>query len=147
MIRNIIYTVRQRCALGCFAEPPGIANQATAPDWHSYSLSFRHKMQGRNSLGRNKVRQRCEIFGEYIAANGATVRDAAEKFGISKSTVHKDITDKLRHVNQALYRNVKKVLEQNKSERHLRGGAATKLRYAREREQREHLLRHTNSKK
>lgn len=82
------------------------------------------------------MRQRCELLGEYIAAHGATVRDAAEKFGISKSTVHKDITEKLRPLNKTLYREVKKVLELNKSERHLRGGAATKLRYAREREQR-----------
>ena len=93
------------------------------------------------------IEERAIEIANYMIENNATVRQAAKNFGISKSTVHKDITDKLRHVNQALYRNVKKVLEQNKSERHLRGGAATKLRYAREREQREHLLRHTNSTK
>ena len=69
------------------------------------------------------------FFGEYIIENKATVRKAAKKFGVSKSTVHKDVTEKLRHEDRELYNAVKKVLERNKSERHLRGGEATKQKY------------------
>ena len=76
------------------------------------------------------MRQRCEIFGEYIAANGATVRDAAEKFGISKSTVHKDVTERMMQINPTLAAQARKILDINKSERHLRGGMATKEKYA-----------------
>ena len=74
-------------------------------------------------------RERCAILGEYIVETGATVRAAAEKFKISKSTVHKDVTEKLQHENRGLYDAVKIVLERNKSERHLRGGEATKQKY------------------
>lgn len=74
-------------------------------------------------------RERCVILGEYIVETGATVRAAAEKFRISKSTVHKDVTEELRHEDRELYNAVKKVLERNKSERHLRGGEATKQKY------------------
>ena len=74
-------------------------------------------------------RERCVILGEYIVETGATVRATAEKFRISKSTVHKDVTEKLRHEDRELYNAVKKVLERNKSERHLRGGEATKQKY------------------
>ncbi len=77
-------------------------------------------------------KERCVILGTYIVENRATVRTAAARYGISKSTVHKDVTEHLRHVNAALYEEVKKVLEQNKSERHLRGGEATRRRYGRE---------------
>jgi len=65
----------------------------------------------------------------HIIETGATVRATAQKFGISKSTVHKDITDKLKECNYALYCDVKAVLEQNKAERHIRGGKATKEKY------------------
>ena len=74
-------------------------------------------------------RERCELLAEYVIDNGATVRSAAHKFGVSKSTVHKDLTFKLRYINPSLYRNVKKILEINKSERHLRGGEATRRKY------------------
>ena len=73
--------------------------------------------------------QRAVQLGEYIAATGATVRTAAAKFGISKSSVHKDITDKLRHCNPALYWEVRSVLDKNKAERHIRGGIATRHKY------------------
>lgn len=76
-------------------------------------------------------KERCVILGTYIVENRATVRGAAARYGISKSTVHKDVTEHLRHVSPALYEEVKAVLEQNKSERHLRGGEATRLRYSR----------------
>ena len=72
---------------------------------------------------------RCEIFAKYIIDNGSTVRDTAAHFGISKSTVHKDVTEKLYRKNPTLYGAAREVLERNKSERHLRGGNATKLRY------------------
>ena len=73
--------------------------------------------------------ERCIILGEYIIAHRATVRSTAKKFGISKSTVHKDVTVKLRRLNPALYKEVKAVLLKNKSERHLRGGEATRQKY------------------
>ena len=72
---------------------------------------------------------RATILGEYIVDTGATVRAAAKVFKISKSTVHKDITTKLQRQKPALYNEVKKVLEQNKSERHIRGGMATRKKY------------------
>lgn len=74
-------------------------------------------------------KERCVIFGTYIVENRATVRQTAARYGISKSTVHKDVTETLRHVNAVLYQEVAKVLEQNKNERHLRGGEATRQRH------------------
>lgn len=74
-------------------------------------------------------RERCEILAEYVIETGATVRFAAQRFGISKSTVHKDLSQKLKYINPALYNNVKEILELNKSERHLRGGEATRIKY------------------
>lgn len=73
--------------------------------------------------------QRAIQLGEYIVATGATVRAAAAKFGISKSSVHKDITEKLQHIHPALYRSVRIVLNKNKAERHIRGGIATRHKY------------------
>ena len=67
----------------------------------------------------------------YIIENRATVRACARKFGISKSTVHKDVTCRLKRLNPQLYRQVQQVLGANKAERHLRGGAATRLKYSR----------------
>ena len=74
-------------------------------------------------------KERCVILGTYIVENRATVRRTAARYGISKSTVHKDVTETLRHVNKALWEDVAKVLEQNKNERHLRGGEATRRRH------------------
>ena len=73
--------------------------------------------------------RRCEMLAEYIIENGATVRDTARRFGISKSTVHKDVTERLERCNLSLFERVREVLDLNKSERHLRGGAATKNKY------------------
>ncbi len=67
----------------------------------------------------------------YILENGATVRAAATHFGVSKSTVHKDVTERLRRLDPAVYGQVRRVLEFNKSERHIRGGNATKEKYRR----------------
>ena len=75
------------------------------------------------------VMERATILGEYIKKNGATVRHTAGVFNISKSTVHKDVTERLKIKNPALYGEVKKVLEINKSERHIRGGLATRRKY------------------
>lgn len=72
---------------------------------------------------------RCEAIGHYIVDTGDTVRGAAKLFGISKSTVHKDITKKLKQENLELYRQVSKVLQFNKEERHIRGGIATRDKY------------------
>ncbi len=74
-------------------------------------------------------RERCEILAEYVIETGATVRSAAAHFGISKSTVHKDLTYKLKRFNPTLYERVKAILALNKSERHLRGGEATRKKY------------------
>ena len=74
-------------------------------------------------------RDRAEILANYVIETGATVRAAAGRFGISKSTVHKELTGKLRYIHPALYRSVKEVLEHNKSERHIRGGEATRMKY------------------
>ena len=74
-------------------------------------------------------RERCELLAEYVIETGATVRSAAQKFSISKSTVHKDLTCRLRYINPTLHKSVKKILELNKSERHLRGGEATRQKY------------------
>lgn len=74
-------------------------------------------------------RQRCEELGAYIVKTKCTVRQAAQKFGISKSTVHEDVTKKLWKVNNVLVEEVSIVLRKNKDERHIRGGAATKLKY------------------
>ena len=78
---------------------------------------------------RYQGKDRCEILGEFLITNKATVRAAASHFSISKSTVHKDVTEKLYRVNPGLYAGVKEILEANKSERHLRGGEATKKKY------------------
>jgi len=74
-------------------------------------------------------KERCVVLGLYIVENNTTVRSTASRFGISKSTVHKDVTQTLKHINKSLYMDVKSVLEKNKQERHLRGGEATKKKY------------------
>lgn len=74
-------------------------------------------------------KERCVILASYLVENKSTVRAVASKFGISKSTVHKDITQNLKRVNKPLYYEVQSVLEKNKKERHIRGGEATKNKY------------------
>ncbi len=75
------------------------------------------------------IEQRVIEVSKYILATRATVRQVAYFFGVSKSTVHKDVTDRLPRINQDLARQVKKVLEYNKAERHLRGGEATRQKF------------------
>lgn len=76
------------------------------------------------------MEERVLMIGAYIIEEGATVRQAAKQFGISKSTVHKDATERLEQINLRLAQEVRKVLDLNKSERHIRGGQATKQKYA-----------------
>ncbi len=75
------------------------------------------------------IERRAIELAEYIIENKTTVRAAAKKYGVSKSTVHKDMTDRLRTIDGTLYTQVRQVLETNKAERHLRGGAATRRKY------------------
>ena len=75
------------------------------------------------------AKERCELLAEYLIENNETVRGVANKFNISKSTVHKDITVFLKDVNPILYASADQVLQKNKSERHLRGGEATRKKY------------------
>ena len=79
-------------------------------------------------------KERQELLAEYVIENGATVRRTAQHFGISKSTVHKDLSYKLKYINPVLYSQVKEILDINKSERHLRGGEATRKKYLQKRE-------------
>lgn len=84
-----------------------------------------------------ECKERCVLLAEYIVETKDTVRGAARKFGISKSTVHHDITSRLKMQNHGLYAEVQKVLQHNKEERHIRGGAATRRKYALLRKQKE----------
>ena len=77
----------------------------------------------------NYIRDRVLELSNYIIESGATVRQTAERFGVSKSTVHKDMTERLPLLNEAVAHRVRRVLDNNKAERHLRGGEATKRKY------------------
>lgn len=77
----------------------------------------------------NVIDDRATKLGEYIVENNATVRCAAKQFGVSKSTVHKDVSQRLKYINRGLYRDVKNLLAVNKAQRHIRGGMATKKKY------------------
>ena len=78
------------------------------------------------------IEERCVILARYLVDNKATVRAVARKFGISKSTVHKDVTQILKNVDHTLYEQTKIILETNKKERHIRGGEATRIKYIKE---------------
>ncbi|MBQ4109526.1 MAG: sporulation transcriptional regulator SpoIIID [Clostridia bacterium] len=77
-----------------------------------------------------QIEERTVKIAEYIIENKCTVREAAKKFEVSKSTVHKDIVERLEKINKQLYLNARKVLDVNKAERHLRGGMATKKKHS-----------------
>lgn len=77
----------------------------------------------------DEIMLRVAETAEYVASTGATVRAAAEKFGISKSTVHKDLSERLKSIDGELYARVAEILQQNRAERHIRGGMATKKKY------------------
>lgn len=78
---------------------------------------------------KGNIEERACALAAYIIENRATVRAAAKKFGVSKSTVHKDLQDRLPELNRALYAQVKEVLDENKAQRHIRGGIATRKKY------------------
>ena len=82
----------------------------------------------------SRVEERAVSLAQYIIDSKDTVRGAAKKFGVSKSTVHKDVSERLIHINKALAIEVRKILDENKAERHIRGGLATKLKYEHNRE-------------
>jgi len=75
------------------------------------------------------IEQRILEISNYVLETGATVRQVARVFGVSKSTVHKDMTERLPHINRYIAREVKIILDRNKAERHLRGGEATRKKY------------------
>ena len=75
------------------------------------------------------IEERAISLAQYIIDSKDTVRGAAKKFGISKSTVHKDVSERLLKINPTLAREVRSILDENKAERHIRGGMATKLKY------------------
>ena len=81
----------------------------------------------------DQIEERAQKLGIYMIENNATVRSAATVFGVSKSTVHKDLTERLRRINPNLFEQVRVVLEQNKAERHIRGGMATRKKFKGER--------------
>jgi len=78
----------------------------------------------------NSIEERAVELAQYIIDSKDTVRGAARKFGISKSTVHKDVSERLLKINPGLASEVRQILDENKAERHIRGGMATKLKYS-----------------
>jgi putative DeoR family transcriptional regulator (stage III sporulation protein D) len=80
---------------------------------------------------RHYIEERALELGSYIIENRTTVRAAAQSFGISKSTVHKDVTERLAKLDPLMAGQVKRILDENKAERHIRGGEATRLKYGR----------------
>ena len=81
---------------------------------------------------RSHIEERAIVVAKYILEKNTTVRQTAKTFGVSKSTIHKDVTERLEEINPTLAKEVKMVIEKNKSERHIRGGLATKLKYEKE---------------
>ena len=81
------------------------------------------------------IEERAINLAHYIIDSGDTVRGAAKKFGISKSTVHKDVSERLLKINPVLALKVREILDENKAERHMRGGMATKLKYSHQKEE------------
>lgn len=84
---------------------------------------------------RGTLDKRTVILGEYIVEHKSTVRAAAKSFGISKSTVHKDVSERLRTIDPQLYGEVKEILDTNKAQRHIRGGMATQQKYRKKSEE------------
>lgn len=103
-------------------------------------LCFLHKYatgkdrQGRDFFVRESPDDRAVNLAKHIIETNDTVRKTAKIYGVSKSTVHKDVTSRLKKINKALYNEVKKVLETNKSERHIRGGIATREKFKKAKE-------------
>lgn len=83
----------------------------------------------KSGLGKQSIEERASELAHYIIESKDTVRGAAKKFGISKSTVHKDLSERILKINPALAAEVRQILDENKAERHIRGGMATKAKY------------------
>jgi len=96
---------------------------------HLYPCIDCKKQSCRGILLKDYIEERAVGVAHFIIEHNTTVRQAAKQFGISKSTVHKDVTDRLAQINPALAKQARKVLDQNKSERHIRGGLATREKY------------------
>ena len=82
-----------------------------------------------STAGKKTIEERSVELAQYIIESKDTVRGAAKKFGVSKSTVHKDVSERLKKINPSLAKEVRVVLDENKAERHIRGGMATKRKY------------------
>ena len=104
---------------------------AAVQAWHSLRphiyLVAKRERECKDLKG--NIEERACKLAAYIIENGATVRSAARKFGISKSTVHKDLSERLPAFNRPLYLQVKGILDENKAQRHIRGGMATRRKY------------------
>ena len=119
--------------------------QASGSKIHWHKKTFRSyilaKVNGwRDYFMQEYIQKRVLEISNYIIESSATVRQTATVFGVSKSTVHKDVTERLPLINEFIAAQVKDILENNKAERHLRGGMATKLKYAKEHEKQKALL-------
>ena len=90
---------------------------------------MKQKSRPKESYAGDPLRERCLALADHIIATGETVRQTAARFGKSKSTVHKDVTERLRVFDRARWTKVRRVLETNRAERHIRGGEATKRKY------------------
>ncbi len=91
---------------------------------------FRNRRKKNTYIADERLSQRAISLANYMIENKSTVRQAAKIFGVSKSTVHKDLTERLENIDSSLAIEVRKILDLNKSERHIRGGMATKEKYA-----------------
>lgn len=91
---------------------------------------FRNRRSKNTYIADERLSQRAISLANYMIENKSTVRQAAKIFGVSKSTVHKDLTERLENIDSSLAIEVRKILDLNKSERHIRGGMATKEKYA-----------------
>ena len=91
---------------------------------------FRNRRRKNTYIADERLSQRAISLANYMIENKSTVRQVAKIFGVSKSTVHKDLTERLENIDSSLAIEVRKILDLNKSERHIRGGMATKEKYA-----------------
>ena len=93
-------------------------------------IKQKYSYMGVSSMKGISIDERAIELAHYIIDSKDTVRGAAKKFGISKSTVHKDVSERLKKINPALSKEVRQILDENKAERHIRGGMATKIKYS-----------------
>lgn len=124
----ILYIIRERSFL--LPVHMSVMNTHIFPRFSSYAPLKRRSAERMELIWLNTdMEERARRLAEYIIEHRATVRAAAKQFGVSKSTVHKDLQDRLPTFNPPLYEQVRLVLEENKAERHIRGGIATRKKY------------------